>query len=70
MTNAETVGKYIIIKDVQFSDYMKDEDGNIKLYNTFERAANVCGMYEFEDVLICKIEFNHIEPPDSIWETE
>jgi hypothetical protein len=62
MENKDVVGKYIIIKDLDFSDFMKDEKGKIKTYNSFDEACETCGMYEFPDVLVCKIEFNHIEP--------
>jgi hypothetical protein len=59
--NNEVVDKYIIVKDLNFSDYMKDESGNILLYDTYEQACIECGMYEFEDVLILKIVKNYIE---------
>jgi hypothetical protein len=59
--NSKVVDKYVIVKDLNFSDYMKDENGNIQVYDTLERAGLTCGMYEFEDVLILKIEYNHIE---------
>ena len=61
MKNSELVGKYVIIKDLKFSDYMKDEDGNINTYDTFEEASLTCGMYEFEDVLIMKVEYNYVD---------
>ena len=66
MENKDAVGKYIIIKDLKFSDYMKDKNENIIVYDTEEEAAETCGMYEFENVLICKITFNHIEE-DTRW---
>lgn len=59
--NSELVNKYIIVKDIYFSDFMKDEDGKIKTYNTRKEALETCGMYEFEDVLVLKIEANYIE---------
>lgn len=62
MTNKKAVGKFIIIKDLEFSDFMKDKDGKIMTFNSLEKAGNVCGIYEFPDVLICKIVYNHIEP--------
>ena len=61
MLNEQSVGKYFIIRDISFSNFMKNEEGNIDLYDTFEEAALVCGMYEFPNVLICKVEYNHIE---------
>jgi hypothetical protein len=61
MENKEVVGKFIIIKDLLFSDFMKDEDGNIRVFDTMLEAAETCGMYEFPNVLVCKIEYNHIE---------
>ena len=60
-TNKESVGKYFIIQDLEFSDYMKDKEGKIKIYDTLDEAAEVCGMYEFPNALVCKVEFNHIE---------
>ena len=61
MENKEVVGKFIIIKDLLFSDFMKDEDGNIRVFDTMLEATETCGMYEFPNVLVCKIEYNHIE---------
>ena len=66
MENSKAVGKYVIIKDLKFSDFMKDENGNINLYNTLGEACTVCGMYEFPDALVCKIEYNHIEDTSEI----
>lgn len=67
--NSKAVGKFIIIKDLQFSDYMKDKDGNIKTYDTLEQVSLECGMYEFPNVLVCKVVFNHVEPDIDIIET-
>jgi len=53
-------GKYVIINIVD-KDFMKDEDGNVNYYDSVEDAALVCGMYEFENVWISKLIFNHIE---------
>ncbi len=61
MKNKEVVGKYIIVKDLEFSDFMKDSNDKIKLYNSIKEAAETCGMYEFEDVLILKVEHNYVE---------
>ena len=61
MENNKVVGKYIIIKDLDFSDFMKDEQGKIKLYDSIDEASETCGMYEFPNVLICKIEHNYRE---------
>lgn len=61
MKNLELVGKFIIIKDLDFSDYMKNENGDIDTYNTHEAAQITCGMYEFEDVLILEIKENYKE---------
>ena len=52
--------KYIII-NLKTMDYMKDKDGNINFYNTEGEACQVCGMYEFENVWVCKLVYNHIE---------
>ena len=60
-TNKDLVGKYIIVKDILFTDFMKDKDGNIITYDTPEEALSMCGIYEFPDVLILKVEHNYIE---------
>jgi len=52
--------KYVII-DLRNMDYMKNEKGEINYYETLDEACTVCGMYEFEDVWVCKLEYNHIE---------
>lgn len=61
MNNKDLVGKFLIIKDIKFSDYMKDKDGKIKVYNSFEEAMEICGMYEFEDALVIEIKHNYME---------
>lgn len=61
MENKKIVGKYVIVKDLVFSDFMKDEDGKINLYDSFDAASLVCGMYEFEDVLIMEIKYNYVD---------
>lgn len=61
MKNSELIGKYVIVKDILFSDYHKDSEGKIKIFDTLDDAGDVCGIYEFEDVLIMKVEFNHVE---------
>ena len=53
-------GKYVII-DLRTMDYMKDEDGNIKYYDTEEEAGLVCGIQELENAWVMKLVYNHIE---------
>ena len=52
--------KYVII-DFRNMDYMKDAKGKIKCYETKEEACLVCGMYEFQNVWVIRLEYNHIE---------
>ena len=52
--------KYVIV-DLRNMDYMKNEKGEINYYETLDEACTVCGMYEFEDTWVCKLEYNHIE---------
>lgn len=61
MENKDSIGKYIIIKDLLFSDYFKDENGKIKTYNTIEEVTNDCWIHELPDVLILKVISNYIE---------
>jgi hypothetical protein len=53
-------GKYVII-DLRTMDFMKDENGIIKYYDTEEEAGIVCGVYEHENAWILKLIYNHIE---------
>ncbi len=52
--------KYAII-DMKTMDFMKNEEGFINLYDTVEEASTVCGMYEFDDVWVVKLIYNHRE---------
>lgn len=52
--------KYAII-DMKTMDFMKNEDGFINLYDTAEEASTVCGIYEFDDVWVVKLIYNHRE---------
>ena len=61
MTNKESVGKFIIVKDLKFSDFMKNEKGEINVYDSHDQAMLVCGMYEFEDVLVMEIKYNYVD---------
>jgi len=53
-------GQYVII-DLRTMDFMKDENGIIKYYDTEEEAGIVCGMYEFANAWVMKLVYNHIE---------
>lgn len=61
MENSKSVGKYVIVKDLNFNDYMTDDQGKIKIFNSLEEACETCGIYEFADALVLKVEYNHIE---------
>ena len=65
MLDKKNKGTYVII-DLRNMDYMKDKEGKINVYDTLEEACLVCGMYEFENAWVCKLEFNHIE--DDVWD--
>lgn len=62
MKNKDLVGKFVIVKDLNFTDFMKDETGNINVYDSLDAAASTCGMYEFEDVIVLQVVHNHVEP--------
>ena len=61
MTNKESVGNFVIVKDLQFSDFMKNEKGDINVYNTYDEAMLICGMHEFEYVLVMEIKYNYVD---------
>ena len=53
-------GKYVII-DLRTMDFMKDETGTIKYYDTEEQAGISCGVHEFENAWVMQLVYNHIE---------
>ena len=53
-------GKYVII-DLRAMDFMKDEHGTIKYYDTEEQAGLACGIHELENAWVMQLVFNHIE---------
>ena len=53
-------GKYIVI-DLNSWEYWKDLDGNLKVFETEEDARVHCGVYEPENVWICKLVYNYID---------
>ena len=53
-------GKYIVI-DLDSWEYWKDLDGNLKVFETEEDALDHCGVYEPENVWICKLVHNYID---------
>ena len=52
--------QYVII-DLRNMDFMKNEEGKINYYDDEDEAGNVCGMYEFTNVWVMKLIYNHIE---------
>jgi len=54
------IGQFVIINLINM-DFMKDEAGEIRVYDTMEEASLVCGIYEFKNVWICELKYNHIE---------
>jgi hypothetical protein len=63
MENSYMKDKYAII-DFTTKDVMKDEYGSVVLYNTEEEAAMACGIYEFSNVWVIKLCYNHVEEHD------
>lgn len=53
-------GKFVII-DLQNMDFMKNEEGKINYYDSMDEACIICGMYEFENVWIMQLMYNHKE---------
>ena len=53
-------GQFVII-DLRNMDFMKDKEGNLNVYDTEQEAAEVCGMYEFDNAWVCELKYNHIE---------
>tara|TARA_B110000908_G_scaffold152248_1_gene187729 strand:+ start:689 stop:859 length:171 start_codon:yes stop_codon:yes gene_type:complete len=53
-------GQYVII-DLRNMDFMKDENKKMCYYDTRQEACETCGMYEFENSWVMKLEYNHIE---------
>lgn len=55
MNNKDLIGKYVILKDIFASDYYKDENGQIKLFDTYELALQIAWMAELLDVIIVHV---------------
>ena len=55
MNNKDIVGKYVILKDIFASDYYKDENDQIKLFNTYEDALQTAWISELTDVIIVHV---------------
>ena len=41
MTNKESVGKFVIVKCLQFSDFMKNEKGEINVYDSVDYDISI-----------------------------
>ena len=52
-------GQFVII-DLRNMDFMKNTEG-IMYFDTIEKASLICGMYEFENVWVMQLIYNHIE---------
>lgn len=52
--------KYIII-NLEKLEVFKNIDGSIRYFDSEIDASIVCGIYEFENVWISKLVYNHIE---------
>ena len=50
-----------VIIDLHNMDYMKNKEGKIIIYDSMEEACATCGMYEFEDVWVMQLIYNHKE---------
>jgi hypothetical protein len=59
--NKDLVGKFFIISDLQFTDYFKDEKGDIMVFNTEEEAYQKAWINELDDAIICEIKSNYKE---------
>ena len=53
-------GQYVII-DLSNMDFMKNEESKINYYETMDEACSTCGMYEFDNVWVMQLMYNHIE---------
>lgn len=52
--------QYVIV-DFLKRNFMKDINGEIEYYDSEEEAKLICGLYEFENVWVLKLIYNHIE---------
>lgn len=57
--------KYIIV-DIESKEFFTNsENGTVDIINTIEEAKEICGIYEFPNAWICKLEYNYVEPRDN-----
>ena len=52
--------QYVIV-DFKKRNFRKDINGEIEYYDSEEEAKLICGLYEFENVWVVKLVYNHIE---------
>lgn len=59
------VGKFVIIDFIDKDYFKNSKTGEIIVFTEKKEALETCGMYEFENSWVVKLEFNHIE--EEIW---
>ena len=52
--------QYIIV-DIINKEFFKDDNGDTKIFESYDDALTYCGFYEFENVWICKLMYNYQE---------
>lgn len=56
------LGKFIIV-DATFKPF-KDQTGQITYFDSFDDAATVCGMYEFETAFVIEVKGKYTSETD------
>jgi hypothetical protein len=55
LNNNKMIGKFVIVKDLETGEYMKDENG-VCLYDSPKEALEVCGIYEFPHAVVLEVK--------------
>ena len=60
MSKKARKGRFVII-DIRNMDFQKDQNGNIKVFDTYQEACVTAGIYEHENSWVMMLMYNHIE---------
>jgi hypothetical protein len=52
--------QYIIV-DIINKKFFLDVNGNVKVFNDYNNALLICGIFELENAWVCQLKHNHIE---------
>ena len=55
------IGKFILVKDLEFSDFFKNKENKIIKFDSEFDAATACAINELDDYFILEVKKKHKE---------